>query len=300
MRHAVPPGFRPDSLRLFWHSLGLRLGLDGRVLSPPWRIPRAPDLSGVLAAARSPAREVAIVLGAYGLYLLVPRVLFAALRDGAAINAQKVMDVSAQLGIGWEAVWQGWALDAGAPVVLAFNWYYLLAFWPTMAPVAILMYLRHRDLYVYFRNLLVISLALAVCVFALFPVAPPRMMGLTDTIQAYYGLPYYGGAEMDLVYNSLAAMPSMHFAWTFLFGTLFFRLGPPWLKVVGVLYPGVHLFSIVVTGNHYVFDALGGLAVGLLAIALYEGYLRWRAATAKREAMASRRAATTLGGTPAG
>ena len=300
MRHAVPPGFRPDSLRLYWHSLGLRLGLDSRVLAPPWRIPRAPDLSRVLAAARHPAREVGIVLAAYGLYLLVPRVLFAALQDGAATNAQRVMDVSAGLGIGWEAALQGWALDAGVPVVLAFNWYYLLAFWPTMAPVAILVYLRHCDLYVYFRNLLVISLAIAVCVFALFPVAPPRMMGLTDTIQAYYGLPYYGGPEMDLVYNSLAAMPSMHFAWTFLFGVLFFRLGPLWLKAVGILYPGVHFFAIVVTGNHYVLDAVGGLAVGLLAIALYEGYLRWRAATAKREALASERAATTPVETPAG
>ena len=300
MRHAVPPGFRPVSLRLFWHSLSLRLGLDSRVLSPPWRLPRAPDLSGALAAVRAPTREVGIVLGAYGLYLLVPRVLFAALRDGAATNAQRVIDLSAQFGIGWEAAWQGWAVDAGVPVIMAFNWYYLLAFWPTMAPVAILMYLRHRDLYVYYRNLLVISLGLAVCVFALFPVAPPRMMGLTDTIQAYYGLPYYGGAEMDLVYNSLAAMPSMHFAWTFLFGTLFFRLGPLWLKAVGVLYPAVHFFSIVMTGNHYVLDALGGLAVGLLAIVLYEGYLRWRAATAKSEGMASWRGATTLGETPAG
>ena len=169
-----------------------------------------------------------------------------------------------------------------------------------MAPVAILMYLRRRDLYVYYRNLLVISLALAVCIFALFPVAPPRMMGLVDTIQAYYGLPYYGGPEMDLVYNSLAAMPSMHFAWTFLFGALFFRLGPLWLKVVGVLYPGVHFFSIVVTGNHYVMDALGGLVVGLLAMGFYEAYLRWRVATTRREGMASRRVATTLDGTPAG
>ena len=299
MRHAVPPGFRPVHSRLFWHSLSLRLGLDNRVLAPPWRLPRAPDLSRVLPSLRDPAREVAIVLGAYGLYLLVPRVLFAALRDGAAGNAQKVMDLSAQLGIGWEAAWQGWALDAGAPVVLAFNWYYLLAFWPTMAPAAVLIYLRHRDLYVYYRNVLVISLALAVCVFALFPVAPPRMMGLMDTIQAYSGLPYYGGPEMDPIYNSLAAMPSMHFAWTFLFGALFFRLGPAWLKAVGVLYPGVHFFSIVVTGNHYVLDAFGGLAVGLLAIALYEGYLRWRAATAKRNRLASPRAATSLGGTPA-
>ena len=299
MRQASPPGFRPVSLRLFWQSLSLRLGLESRVLAPPWRLPRAPDFSGVLAAARDPAREVAIVLGAYGLYLLVPRVLFAALRDGAAGNAQKVMDLSAQLGIGWEAAWQGWALDAGAPVVLAFNWYYLLAFWPTMAPAAVLIYLRHRDLYVYYRNVLVISLALAVCVFALFPVAPPRMVGLIDTIQAYSGLPYYGGPEMDPIYNSLAAMPSMHFAWTFLFGALFFRLGPAWLKAVGVLYPGVHFFSIVVTGNHYVLDAFGGLAVGLLAIALYEGYVRWRAATAKREEMASWRRPTPPVETPA-
>ena len=300
MRHAVPPGFRPVHLRLFWHSLSLRLGLDSRVLAPPWRIPRTPDLSRILAAARDPAREVAIVLGAYGLYLLVPRVLFAALREGAASNAQRVMDLSSQLGIGWEAAWQGWALDAGTPVVLAFNWYYLLAFWPSMALAGVLVYLRHRDLYVYFRNALVISLALAVCVFALFPVAPPRMMGLVDTIQAYSSLPYYGGAEMDPIYNSLAAMPSMHFAWTFLFGVLFFRLGPLWLKAVGVLYPGVHFFSIVITGNHYVLDAVGGLAVGLLAIALYEGYLRWRAATAKREGLATDGAATPPAETPAG
>ena len=34
-----------------------------------------------------------------------------------------------------------------------------------------------------------------------------------------------------------------------------------WLRVLGVLYPIAVVLTIVVTGNHFIFDALAGAAV---------------------------------------
>ena len=34
-----------------------------------------------------------------------------------------------------------------------------------------------------------------------------------------------------------------------------------WIQVLGVLYPIAVVLTIVVTGNHFIFDALAGIAV---------------------------------------
>jgi hypothetical protein len=34
-----------------------------------------------------------------------------------------------------------------------------------------------------------------------------------------------------------------------------------WLRILGVLYPIAVVLTIVVTGNHFIFDALAGIAV---------------------------------------
>ena len=66
-------------------------------------------------------------------------------------------------------------------------------------------------------------------------------------------------------YNAFAAMPSIHFGWTVLFGVMFFSTGILWLRVLGILYPTITFFAIVATGNHYILDAIGG--AGVIAIA---------------------------------
>jgi hypothetical protein len=41
-----------------------------------------------------------------------------------------------------------------------------------------------------------------------------------------------------------------------------------WVKVLGVLYPAAVVLTIIVTGNHFIFDALAGIAVLALGFLL--------------------------------
>ena len=61
--------------------------------------------------------------------------------------------------------------------------------------------------------------------------------------------------------NQYAAMPSMHTGWsTWCALVLIPMTRRRWLKVVIGLYPVATVFCIMVTGNHYWLDAVGGLA----------------------------------------
>ena len=82
---------------------------------------------------------------------------------------------------------------------------------------------------------------------------------------------------MAWFYNAYAAMPSLHFAWTIVFGLMFFRSrGSSALKVAGVAYPTATFFAITFTGNHYILDAVGGGVVALSSFLIYWGMLRWQ------------------------
>lgn len=57
--------------------------------------------------------------------------------------------------------------------------------------------------------------------------------------------------------NPLAAMPSMHFGWALAAGYAFLRWAEnPVLRAAGLLHPLVMGVAIVVTGNHYLLDAV--------------------------------------------
>jgi membrane-associated phospholipid phosphatase len=67
---------------------------------------------------------------------------------------------------------------------------------------------------------------------------------------------------MSKVSNQYAAMPSLHFAWsTWSALVLVPAVSHRWLKALIVLYPVATLYAIVVTGNHYFLDAMGGALI---------------------------------------
>ena len=81
--------------------------------------------------------------------------------------------------------------------------------------------------------------------------------GFIDAI-AKYGPTWYASREAATYYNAFAAMPSLHFGWTVLFGIMFYRSGKLPLRVWGMLYPTLTFFAITMTGNHYAIDAIAG------------------------------------------
>ena len=160
-----------------------------------------------------------------------------------------------------EPAWQQWSIANIPPLVVLLNWVYIITYWPIILTVALLLYLTRRRAYGYYRNLIVAHLALALVIFALFPLAPPfKTPWLVDTIQTY-GPAFYGSPAMAGLYNTNAAMPSLHFSWTCIFGALFLRELKGWFKALGLAYPLLTLAAIIITGNHFILDALVGAAL---------------------------------------
>ena len=225
--------------------------------------------------------ELALYPAAYLLYLLSREL--AGGGEGAALdNAAVLIDLERWLGLWVEPAMQGWVIEYARPLAVALNWVYILTYWPVILAAALVCYIFRRRVYCYYRNVLVVNLAMALVVFALLPVAPPfKTPGLVDTIQVY-GPAFYGGPGMAAFYNTNAAMPSLHFSWTCVLGTLFARELPGWWKALGLAYPMLTFCAIVITGNHFVLDAVAGAALAGAAFGVVAVVGRVKTAPAAR------------------
>lgn len=219
--------------------------------------------------------ELSLYAGAYATYLLTRGIFFADVESQALDNAGVVIQLQKLLGLAWEAGWQSWAVTHAPPVVMALNWLYILTYWPVILATAAVLYAANRPLYRYYRQVVVVSLAAALAAFALFPLAPPfRVPGhLMDTIKVF-GPAFYGSPEMAGYYNTLAAMPSLHFTWTAILGVLFLRRARGWTRLAGILYPAATFCAIIITGNHYILDAVAGGLLAAVGFAVVEARSR--------------------------
>jgi hypothetical protein len=150
----------------------------------------------------------------------------------------------------------------------------------------VLLFRRFPARYPRWRNTLAATTGLALVGFALYPLMPPRLLPesyrFVDTLKAYGGLWSFDSGAMQKLSNQYAAMPSLHFAWsTWSALVLVPALRQTWAKVAMALYPVATLFAIVVTANHYVLDAVGGVVV--LGLGAAAGFTV-AAATARRPA----------------
>ncbi len=223
------------------------------------------------------ARELAIVVAAYFVYMYTRALVFSDFKVTAIENAKRVMDFEKNAGFFWEPAWQSWAIESAKELVIFFNWAYIITFWPIIAVVGITLYVTNRVRYTYYRNIVLLSFAIALIGFMVFPLAPPRMIAehFVDTIKVF-GPSGYASREFANYYNAYAAMPSLHFSWTVMFGVLFLTTPNKWIKVIGVIYPTMTLFAITITGNHYIMDAIGGGLLVIVAFAIMELGIRRR------------------------
>lgn len=159
-----------------------------------------------------------------------------------------------------------------------------------------------RQLFPFVRNVFFVTTGLALAIYILYPLAPPRLTPnliyqnrhyvFIDTIQQVVN-PSYQTSEIG--YNPYAAMPSMHFGWALIIGCTLFATLKWWpLRVLAALYPVLMLAVIVVSGNHYLADAIGALLVVAVSTALVAGYMRLRGrlpVTGRFAALSRRRSA---------
>ncbi len=185
-------------------------------------------------------------------------------------NAHDVMGLEKAAGVFVEPTLQR-ALMGHETLVSLLNQFYMSAHWIVTPLFFIWLYKRRRQAYPYVRNAFLAANGIALTVFMLFPVAPPRLAGtregLVDTLHAVSGVDLHGGM-LSGWFNPNAAVPSMHFGYAFLIGVVGLALvRNPLARIAFAAYPALVLLTIVGTANHYVLDAAAGGAVMLLGLA---------------------------------
>ncbi len=216
-------------------------------------------------AAPGPWRE----LGIFALALLAYQASRAVVIGDAATaldNTAAIVDAERALGIFWEPAVQGWA--AGHDGLLqVLNQFYLLAHLPVTALFFVWLWRRRRPAYRVLRDGFLAANALALAIFVVLPVAPPRLAGLDgldDTLRTVSGVDLHGGVLSGL-FNPYAAVPSMHAGYALLVGVGVAVLARrAWVRILALGYPALVVLTIVATANHFVLDAVaGGLVMGL-------------------------------------
>jgi membrane-associated phospholipid phosphatase len=212
-------------------------------------------------------RETGLVLAAFFIYHIARSVTEGEVSE-ALQHAYLITDIEKSLGLFVEPTWQAAIVGERWLVSLA-NWTYLWAFWPFIGTAAIWLYYNHPTSYRLFRNAFLISGAIGLVFFVLFPTAPPRLadLGFVDTVVEQSN--FYHLLQPPQLTNQYAAFPSLHFGWVLLIGIALVRESPRLpVRVLGAVVPIAMGISIVLTANHYILDAVGGGMVALIGLGL--------------------------------
>ncbi len=218
-------------------------------------------------------RELALLLALFFTYFWLRGVTEGGVTEALA-HGRQLEDFECAIGIFWEPELQAAILDTDWLVDLA-NLIYIWAHWPVLGAVAIWLYRGHIDRYPAYRNAIVISGAIGVVIFALYPAAPPRLATpeIIGTIGQQAG--YYENFQPGFLSNEFAAVPSLHVGWSVLMGIALVReSNRRWVQAIGILMPLVMTWAVVVTGNHYFIDGVIGTALSVGGLALASTALR--------------------------
>ena len=221
----------------------------------------AARVSGWLGRAHSGGVEIALIAALYLVYE-GGRGLVAGSLDAASRHARDIAQLEQQLNLFWEAGVQRTASSVPgltnalslAYVSLHLGATVLFLFW---------LHRRHRSLFPLVRTTLITATAFGLAIHIAFPAAPPRLagLGLKDTVteQTHINLT---SDLLGTLYNPIAAVPSMHFGYALVVGSVVALLARrPLVRSLAVLYPPLILLVIVATGNHFILDAVAGAAV---------------------------------------
>jgi hypothetical protein len=202
-------------------------------------------------------RQVAIVAAAVTAYFGVRGATEAA-TDRALANAATVVDFERSAGLFHEAWLQ--STFAGTPAVATFfNWIYIWGHWPVIVATLIWLARTNPEIYYRTRNAMLISGAIGLVIFTLFPLAPPRLaeLGLVDTVTQSSDA--YRVLQPTMFTNQYAAMPSLHVGWDLLIGLAILAAAKgPLLRAFGAAMPVLMAAAVILTANHYIIDAIVG------------------------------------------
>ena len=149
------------------------------------------------------------------------------------------------------------------------NHLYLAAQLIVVPGALIWLYHRSRSHYEHLRNTVLATWLIALPIYALFPVAPPRLadIGMVDTITTQTGLALDSKLTTSF-YNELAAVPSLHAGFAVaVSAAIAAAVRRPWARALAWTWAPLVCLAVVATGNHFVADIIAGVVVTLLGFA---------------------------------
>ncbi len=215
-------------------------------------------------------QEVAIIATGYWIYSVgrnaIPQQASIAIRHGLSIqHLQEIVGINFELSVNqWVASheWLAQVLD----------YYYATLHFVVTLGVLGWLFVQRPHIYRGARTVLFTLTLIALAGFALYPVAPPRLLPGSDYIDTVIKFHTWGSLadpEIASHSNQYAAMPSLHTAWAMWAGiSVFMCARRLWVRLLGVIYPFFTVLVIIGTANHYVIDAVGGAAIVVIAFGI--------------------------------
>jgi hypothetical protein len=205
--------------------------------------------------------EVAVVLLLVGVYDRI-RDMSATRADLAFSYAHRLLDVESKLHLTLERGLNPW-LAQHADLQWLASWYYQLAHLSVTLAVLVWVYVRRPQAYRAARNALVVVNGLALLVFWLMPVAPPRMLpGFIDSGMVTRVSEHATHISAD----QYAAMPSLHVGWaTWVLVQVWLTTTSRTGRALVAVHFGLTVLVVLATGNHYFLDVVAGGVVGAVA-----------------------------------
>ena len=214
------------------------------------------------ALASRYVREPFIIVLAYIPYFLTRSHVVA--NAGVAFdNARELMKIETSIGIFKELSVQS-ATISYSVLLHVFNIIYFYGHWPVIIGCGAYLFVKNPRVYTITRNAFLISGAIALVLYALFPVAPPRLSaeGIVDTLAMTVPISY----DQSRLVNPYAALPSLHVGWDLLIALgLFWGTRRYFVRLSVLLLPPAMLFATIVTGNHFFIDGIAGASLACLA-----------------------------------
>ncbi|MXW42993.1 MAG: phosphatase PAP2 family protein [Acidimicrobiia bacterium] len=245
------------------------------------KIMLAPEIVSTTRNWRDFPGQVFIVTLAALIYFGV-RMITKGAEDAAFNNAYDLITFQSWLKLDFEAWAQSAVLDYRW-VVTFFNWVYVWLHWPMLLGTLLALYHFNRQRYTLMRNAMIVSGALGLMFFVLFPVAPPRFFaGFTDTVAELSSS--YKFLQPPSIVNKYAAMPSFHVGWNVLAGVVIFRSTKSIaVRIFAVSSPLLMSIAVILTGNHWIVDGFVGIALVMIGLFVAHrlGWLthRWKETT---------------------
>jgi len=203
------------------------------------------------------------------------------LTEGSPAEAEArglgILEWEESLGIAIEREAQALIANSEMLVTIS-NWVYIWFHWPVIIATLVWLHRNHRVQYLLLRNAMFISGAIGMVIFALYPVAPPRLTeaGFVDTVTELSNS--YRILQPPALVNKYAAVPSLHVGWNLLVGIVILTVARHKItRVFAALSPLAMIVAVVLTANHYVVDAVAGIIVAMVGLTLAQKLPeRWR------------------------